>query len=245
VANNRPMPDPIYLDTARWARREPFEYFRGFDKPYFNVCVRLDVAPLMALAARRKAEGRPIGLMLAYHHLALAQLNRLEPFRYRLEGGRVRVHPVVHGGCTVVRDDHSFGFADLDWDADFAVFARRARASIEACRSRAKVFDPRPADTDIVHFTTLPWLHFTSFSHARNWGREDSVPKLAFGRIDAEGDRRWLPCSVEVHHALMDGVHVGRFVAAFQDALAEPEAWLGDAPGGPSDGAPGAAPAAA
>jgi len=31
--------------------------------------------------------------------------------------------------------------------------------------------------------------------------------------------RRLMPVSVEVHHALVDGLHVGRFHAAFQRRL--------------------------
>jgi chloramphenicol O-acetyltransferase type A len=53
------------------------------------------------------------------------------------------------------------------------------------------------------------------------------VPKLAFGHIQADGARLWLPFSVEVHHALMDGLHVGRYVQAFEAALQQPEDWLG------------------
>ena len=88
-------------------------------------------------------------------------------------------------------------------------------------------FEPRPDDASRVYFTSLPWLHFTSFSHARNWKREDSIPRFAFGRAQAEGSALWLPMSVEVHHALMDGVHVGRYVQDFEAALREPESWLG------------------
>jgi chloramphenicol O-acetyltransferase type A len=51
------------------------------------------------------------------------------------------------------------------------------------------------------------------------------VPKLAFGRAEAEGAHLWLPVSVEVHHALMDGLHVGRYLEALDAALREPEAW--------------------
>ena len=43
----------------------------------------------------------------------------------------------------------------------------------------------------------------------------------------APAEHRWMPPSVEVHHALMDGLHVGRYVQAFEAALAAPEAWLG------------------
>jgi chloramphenicol O-acetyltransferase type A len=211
-----------YLDLDAWPRRDAFEYFRGFDKPYFNVCVRLDVARLK----RAVAELHRGGLALAYHFIALHLANRIEAFRLRLDGGRVRVHPAVDGSTTVLRDDGSFGFADLDLDPDFATFAARGAAAIAASRAGRLPFEPRPDDSARIHFTTLPWLHFTSFSHARNWGREDSVPKLAFGRIELDGARAWMPLSVEVHHALMDGLHVGQFVQGFEAALHEPMAWL-------------------
>ena len=211
-----------WLNLDTWPRREAFDYFRGFDKPYFNVCVRLDVAALRAAVAARGAGS----LTLAYHFIALRLANQIEPFRWRLQDGRVRVHERIHGGTTVLRDDDSFGFAYLDLNDDFAGFAAQGAAAIAASRARQVPFDPRLDDTALVHFTTLPWLHFSSFSHARNWRREDSVPKIAFGRIDAEGAHRWLPCSVEVHHALMDGLHVGRFVQAFEAALQDPRPWL-------------------
>lgn len=213
---------PKHIDLARWPRRDAFEYFRGFDKPYFNVCVRLDVARLKQAVAEA---GRG-SLALAYHFIALRLANELESFRYRLDGARVLVHPLVHGGTTVLRDDQSFAFAYLDHHPDFATFAEQGAVRIAAARSGQVPFAPRLDDSALIHFTTLPWLHFSSFSHARNWGREDSVPKLAFGRIDVDGARAWLPLSVEVHHALMDGVHVGQFVQRFEAALQEPQAWL-------------------
>jgi chloramphenicol O-acetyltransferase type A len=217
-------PAPRYLDLTTWPRRAAFDYFLGFDKPYFNVCVRVDVARLKAAAA-----ALPVGgFVLACHYIGLRLCNRIEPFRYRLEGGRVRVHEQVQGGTTVLRDDQSFGFAYLGFEPGYAAFAERgAQAMAEARRTQAP-FDPRLDDSALIHFGSLPWLHFTSFSHARNWRREDSVPKIMFGRADPEGSRLMLPLSVEVHHALMDGVHVGQYVQAFEAAAREPEAWLRD-----------------
>lgn len=220
--NGRAM--ATYLDTAAWSRRDAFGLFRGFDKPFFNVCVRLDVARLKQVLERA---GRPAGLSLACYWLALRLANEQQPFRLRFEGERVRVHDVIDGSSTVLREDgESFGFANFDYAADFASFAVAAGAAIRAARRDPSDFEPRPDDVARLHFTTLPWLHFTSFSHARLWRRdgrpEDAVPKLAFGRADADGPRLWMPMSVEVHHALMDGVHVGRFVQGFEALLQEP-----------------------
>ena len=213
-----------YIDTTTWARRDAFEFFRHFDKPYFNVCVRLDVSRLKAALTARDGGG----LSLACYFIALRLANSHQAFRLRLEDGRVRVHDEVHGSTTVLREDGgSFFFADLEHTADFDAFVAQSSAAIGAARTMHAAFEPRPDDVARVYFTSLPWLHFTSFSHARNWKREDSIPRFAFGRAQTECGQLWLPMSVEVHHALMDGVHVGRYVQDFEAALREPEAWLG------------------
>jgi chloramphenicol O-acetyltransferase type A len=221
------MAGPRYLDLAGWSRREAFDYFRGFDKPYFNVCVRVDAAPLKA-AVKARGVG---SFALAYHFIALRLANAVEPFRYRLQDGRVRILDDIAGGTTVLRDDDSFGFAYLPHSTDWSQFAASGSAAIAAARQRQGGFEPRVGFDELIHFTTLPWLHFSSFSHARNWRREDSIPKISFGRADVDGSRLWLPVSVEVHHALMDGLHVGRYVQALEAAMAEPMAWLAPAAG--------------
>jgi chloramphenicol O-acetyltransferase type A len=180
------------------------------------------VAPLKAAVA---ASG--VGsLSLAYHHVALRVANAQEPMRLRLEGGRVRVHDTLQGGATVLRDDESFGFAYLEPHADWTHFATQGALAINAARNRSVPFEPRTEHSAVIHFTTLPWIAFSSFSHARKWGREDSVPKVSFGRIEADGARLWLPFSVEVHHALMDGLHLGRYIEGVQRVLAEPQPWF-------------------
>ncbi|MEO5732097.1 MAG: CatA-like O-acetyltransferase [Rubrivivax sp.] len=242
------LPTPLYLDLATWPRREAHAYFRDFDKPFFNVCTRVDVTRLKA-AAKRAAGG---SFSLACHRIALQLANDIESFRYRIEDTpgdgrpgssaepRVRIHPSLRAGLTVLRDDDSFGFAYLEPHARYADFAAQGAAALAAARNPQALFDPRLDDVAVIHFTTLPWIHFTSFSHARNWRREgratDSIPKIAFGRVDAEvtaessanrsGQRLWMPLSVEVHHALMDGLHVGRYVQAFEAAMQTPEPFL-------------------
>jgi chloramphenicol O-acetyltransferase type A len=213
---------PHDLDHTHSPRRATFEFYRGFDKPYFGVCTRVDVAALKPALAQAGVGS----ISLACHFLALRLANRMEPFRHRLQQGKVRVFEEVHASTTVLRADDSFGFATLRHEADFARFAVQGAAALQAARAGEGDFAPRVDDQALLHFTTLPWVHFTSFSHARNWGREDAIPKFAFGRIDSDGARRWMPLAVEVHHALMDGVHVGRFVQAFEAAMGDPLPWL-------------------
>jgi chloramphenicol O-acetyltransferase type A len=210
-----------YLDITNWARRDVFEFFRAFDKPYFNVCTRLDVTNLIALLRERPQ----ISVSLAYHYFALRAANEIEPFRYRLREGKVVVHDTIHAGTTVLLPNETFTLAYFDYEADFKKFIDQAERAVSGVLLGDGGFRPDPRD-DRIHFTTLPWVSFTSFSHARNWGIEDSVPKIAFGKFIKEDGRTLLPFSVEVHHALMDGLHVGRYLSLIEQMLGDAEAYI-------------------
>jgi chloramphenicol O-acetyltransferase type A len=209
------------LDVTNWARRDVFNFFRDFDKPYFNVCTQLDITNLLALLSQRPK----VSVSLAYHYFALRAANEIEPFRYRLRDGQVLVYDVIHGGTTVLLPNENFTLAYFDYEEDFASFMTKAERAVNEVLSGDGAFHPDPSD-DRIHFTALPWVSFTSFSHARNWRREDSIPKIAFGKFTREGARTLLPFSVEVHHALMDGLHVGRYLTRLEAALAEPRTYV-------------------
>ena len=225
---------PEQLDLNHWPRRSAFEFFRGFDKPYFNVCTRVDVTALKP-ALQQCGRG---SISLACHYMVMALANAIEPFAYRLQDGKVWLHRPLHLSTTVLLPDESFGFVYLEHAPSYPAFVDAALPVWQAARAGHLGFEPRQDAQALLHCTTLPWLHFSSFSHARQWGREDSVPKFAFGRIDEDSHagshvgtaRRWMPLSVEVHHALMDGLAVGRFVQGFEAAMKHPLPWLMGAP---------------
>lgn len=213
------MPD--YLDVTKWARRDLFQFFLNFDNPYFNICTTVDVTRLLELLRSRP----DVSVTLAYHYFALRVANEMEPFRYRLRVGKVLIHEVINGGTTVLLPNESFSFAYFNYHDDFEKFITESQRAVSEAQKGVHPFSPKESD-NAIHFTVLPWLSFTSFAHARNWGREDSVPKIAFGKFVKETDRTLLPISVEVHHALMDGLHVGRFITRLEEVLREPEIYL-------------------
>jgi chloramphenicol O-acetyltransferase type A len=217
------MPQPI--DLTRWPRRHTHAHFRGYAHPWFSVCVMLDAAPLKAAL-----QGRG-GFALACHWAALAAMRPIDAFHLRLasaaEGGGVLRVDELHAGTTVASaHDEAFRFAMLRWADSHAGFARRGRAAFAAAAADQPAPEPQPEARELVHCTTLPWLHFTSFTHARDLDSGADNPKLAFGQLRADGPHAWLPLAVDVHHALVDGVHVGRFVQGLQALLHEPEGWL-------------------
>jgi chloramphenicol O-acetyltransferase type A len=211
-----------YLDLATWPRRELFEFFRDYTNPYFNVCANVDVTKLVALVRERAN----VKISLALHYFALRVANEIEPFRYRLKDGKVFVCEVINGGTTVLLPNESFAYAYFDYQHDFAKFVNEAGAAVDNIRTGSGPLKPTMRD-DLIYFTTLPWISFTSFAHARNKGRGESIPRIVFGKFTKVDTRLLLPISVEVHHALMDGLHVGRFLSRLEEALAAPEQFIG------------------
>ena len=213
---------PTYLDVANWARRDLFEFFRDYENPYFNICAQLEVTKLLESLRTRPG----VNASLAYHYFALRVANEIEPFHYRLRDQQVLVHDVIHGGTTVLLPNESFTFAYFDYQENFDKFIADAQTSVSEVRQGKRPFKPLDGD-DRIHFTVLPWVSFTSFAHARNRTRAVSVPKIAFGKFVRDNERTHLPTSVEVHHAMMDGLHVGRFFNRMEEVLAKPEIFLG------------------
>jgi chloramphenicol O-acetyltransferase type A len=212
---------PEYLDIENWARRDLFEFFHGYERPHFNVCTRLDITSLLNLLRERPG----VSVSLAYLYFALRVANEIEPFHYRLKDGRVVVHDVINGGTTVLLPNESFSYAYFDYHENFETFLLGAGQSIKRVQAEG-LLKPTMRD-DLIYFTVLPWVSFTSFAHARTPGRGESVPRIAFGKFTAENERTLLPISVEVHHALMDGLHVGRYLNGLEEALRKPEDYLG------------------
>jgi len=99
-------------------------------------------------------------------------------------------------------------------------FVAKALPEIERVQQlEGLCFDEKTSRTDVIHYSSIPWIKFTALTHARHNAREDSVPKISFGQYREKNDKLLMPVSVTVHHGLMDGYHVGQFLTKFQELL--------------------------
>lgn len=207
------MKQQIDIDT--WVRRDHFRFFSGFSEPFFGVTVRVD-----ATQAYRLAKERERSFFLHYLYRALKAANSIEAFRYRIVDEKVFLFDCVHASPTINRPDGTFGFAYMDYHENEDLFYQNALRVTEEVRQSTTLI-PGTSGQDMIHFSALPWLDFTSLSHARNFAFPDSSPKISFGKLVDEGTRKTMPISVHLHHGLADGYHAGLFVERFQDLMNE------------------------
>lgn len=201
------------LNTETWYRREHFQFFKKFEEPFFGVTVGLDCT-----LAYQRAKEKGTSFFLFYLHRSLVAANEIEPFRYRIQENAVIVYDTVHASPTINRPDGSFGFGYMDFYEEEERFYEAAKKEIERVQI-SKGLIPAVSGENVIHYSALPWLNFTAISHARAFSHNDSIPKITFGKMTEDAGRRIMPLSIHVHHALMDGYHVGQYVQLFQELM--------------------------
>jgi chloramphenicol O-acetyltransferase type A len=221
---------PQAIDLAQGPRADAYAFYRSAHLPRWSLSTRVDVAPLLqALPAWAREHIPGLTPFVAYHHAVLRAANAVPALRQRLVPGAGAVEwPQVDATPTVLRPDDSFAVARLPFASTLRAFAGPALAAIAAAQVPGGDWGIAPEPVGELHMTTLPLVHFTHFSHARKVSpdEDDGTPAIALGAFQWEGERCWMPLNIEVHHALADGLHVGRFVQALQALLAAPQAIL-------------------
>lgn len=215
------MTDLRIIDIEQWDRREQFHFFKDYDNPFFGLTADIEVGNLLAYT---KARGH--SFFAAYLFLSQIQVNRIKEFRYRIQGDQVIDHPVITAGSTILKSNEVFTFCYFDFMEIFSDFEAHFLERSKGCQQPHSQLNDQDENPAQVHYSVIPWVHFSGLTHPRNYGIGDSIPKIVFGKYTPSGEAVTMPVSVEAHHALMDGFHMGKYFDGLQKAAHFPEEYL-------------------
>jgi len=203
------------LDLENWNRKEHFEHFSKMEEPFFGITVEIDCTK-----AYQTAKNLKTSFFIFYLYKTLVAVNSVENFKYRIAENQIYINDRVNVSATIGRKDGTFGFSLMEYNTDFKIFEKNAHAEIDRIKNTTGLFTRSFDDDNLIHFSAIPWLNFTSISHARSYSYPDSCPKISFGKMMiSETGKKTMAMSVHVHHGLMDGLHVGQFVDLFQELM--------------------------
>ncbi len=203
------------IDVDKWERKELFTFFKDFDEPYYGITTDLECTGAYAYA---KSAG--ISFFLYYLYLVLKAVNRTEALRYRIEGDDLFLYDVIDASSTIDRENGTFGFSYIPYEKELDIFLEKAVQEVKRVRGEDRLIS-NDFGENIIHFSALPWIRFTSVSHPRQFGTDESIPKITMGKYYMEGERLMMPVSAYVHHGLADGLHVGQFFETLQSLFME------------------------
>jgi chloramphenicol O-acetyltransferase type A len=200
------------VDIESWIRKAHYQFFSTFEEPYYGVCVNIDCT-----RAYQFAKHNGLSVFLYFLHRSLSAAQRIETFKYRMEHGEVFLYQRIDAGATIARSNGTFGYGHILYCESLEAFLEGAGREVERVRGTSDL--TRTTAANVIRYSALPWIDFTSISHARMFSVPDSCPRISFGKITENAGKRSMPVSIHVHHALVDGLHVGQYIDCFQQLM--------------------------
>ncbi len=204
------------ISLEGWPRRDHYLFFSKFHNPYFSLCTNMDITLFLPFIKQKK-----ISFTAAIMYLVARVANSIPEFRQRVREEDPVEHEIVHPSATILSQNDLFAFCTVLYKDDFLAFTREAKDEILRVKTQPSL-EEKVHDDNVLFMTSIPWVSFTGFSHPVKLYPADSVPRFAWGKFRDEGDKIIMPLSVQGHHALMDGLHAGKFYEEFQWFLDHP-----------------------
>ncbi len=209
----------IPIDPENWERKRHVEKYSTYVFPYINLGADMDVTGLYRFV---KDEG--LSFYAAMMHTAVRAALEIKNFSYRIVDGK----PML---CEHLDPDFTHMAPGSE---DFVVVRGEYRDDlVEFCRDTAERMHSAEAtggrgligpegDKEILYITCIPWVKYTHFVRTIENAQTDFVPRLSWGKYEWDDNGRlMMPFSVQVHHALVDGYHVGIYMQRVQELLDE------------------------
>jgi chloramphenicol O-acetyltransferase type A len=206
-----------WIDFKAWPRYQHYQFFQSYEIPRYNMTFPIDVTNLYQVCKTTNQR-----FYFAFMHRILTQLNLIENFRYRIEGGKVFDEPIGFVSFTdLIENTDLFKMVFVKVNPNPVVFEHEA---VEASkRQGSKLINLETEQVlNTIYVTSFPWAQFTHFTHATKLGSTDSVPRVSWSQFVNTNGRKILNLSIEVHHGLVDGIHVGKLINNLQADLNKP-----------------------
>jgi chloramphenicol O-acetyltransferase type A len=204
------------IEMQKWPRREHYMIFSALDHPHFGMTANVAVTKFVPHLKKTK-----IPFTVALTYLLARVANEIREFRYRIRDGDVYEHECVHPSITILAGAEMFAFCTFEYLENLRDYSTSAAKRIAQVKEHPTLNDEQRRD-DLLFMTSIPWVSFTSFMHPMNLQPADSIPRIAWGKYFQEGESLKVPLGVQGHHALMDGIHAGKYYGSLQTYLDRP-----------------------
>ena len=205
-----------YIHIETWDRREYFATYLGRDFPYINIGANIDITNLVTFCKKND-----LSSYLTLIHTAHSTAGNIENFRYRIKDSLPIICDTMGLTFTYIPEGSElFINVTVVYDSDLGAFLDTAREQI-ARQGSDPGFAAHGGRFDLIYYSAIPWIQYTHLIRTIGTLGVDSSPKISWGKYFEQDGRTLVPFSVQVHHGLVDGFHVGKYYEEIQRALDE------------------------
>ena len=198
-------------DFETWKRKDYCQIYRNAVQPQYCVSFELDVTNF-----KKRVKENNLSFTMAFIFAVTKCANEIEEFRYRFLDGDVVLYESIDTSFTYLdKETELFKVVYVPMQDTIEKFVQLATVTAE----NQKEHFTGPVEDDVYQFSALPWISFTHISHTDFGNREKAQPIFDWGKYQEREGKLMMPFAVQVHHAFVDGIHIGKLADKLQKYL--------------------------
>ena len=214
-----------YIDMTKYPRLDHFRHFLTMQQPCVSITVQIDITDWLS---RLKASGCPF--FLSFQYAVVRAANRIPEFRQRIVDDKIVEYDYCNPSYIVSLPDDTYRYCNVNVNQPFAQYLEESRVKQDAALHSEHLEEEEGDVLGLLFISCVPWFNYTeammpypggSFSNPSFcWGgyRTEKYLALEDGRV-TEKVKTSIPVTLFFNHALIDGIHAGRFFDNLGDEL--------------------------
>ncbi len=214
-----------YIDMTKYPRLDHFRHFLTMQQPCVSITVQVDITDWLS---RLKASGCPF--FLSFQYAVVRAANRIPEFRQRIVDDKIVEYDYCNPSYIVSLPDDTYRYCNVNVNQPFAQYLEESRVKQDAALHSEHLEEEEGDVLGLLFISCVPWFNYTeammpypggSFSNPSFcWGgyRTEKYLALEDGRV-TEKVKTSIPVTLFFNHALIDGIHAGRFFDNLGDEL--------------------------
>lgn len=200
------------INKNEWNRKEIFEMFSKLDYPFYSVTIPIDVTNVKRIS---KDKGLSFYFLMIW--ICTKSLNSIPEFRFRIRGEEiVELDNTSPSFTNMKRGEDIFQITTMPWDKNYTKFCLEARKKSE---EQVSLIENGEITDGLIYISCVPWFDFTALTNEHNFNKDDTIPRLAWGKYYEDKERLFIHMSIEVNHRTIDGFHIGKFKEAIDNEV--------------------------
>lgn len=214
-----------YIDMTKYPRLDHFRHFLTMQQPCVSITVQVDITDWLS---RLRASGCPF--FLSFQYAVVRAANRIPEFRQRIVDDKIVEYDYCNPSYIVSLPDDTYRYCNVNVGQPFAQYLKESRVKQDAALHSVHLEEEEGDVLGLLFISCVPWFNYTeammpypggSFSNPSFcWGgyRTEKYLALEDGRV-TEKVKTSIPVTLFFNHALIDGIHAGRFFDNLGDEL--------------------------
>ena len=216
------------IDMQTYPRKDHFDHFLNMENPFVSLTLQVDITDWFH---RIKKAGYPF--FLSFQYAVVRAANCIPEFRQRIRDGGIVEYEFCNPSYTVSLPDGTYRYCLVNADQPLEEYLEEGKQKQEKALASRHLEEEGDVES-LLFISCVPWLNYSAcvmpFPHTRfsipsfTWGKYQTEKYLVLeGGSAVEKEKITIPVTVLVHHALVDGIHIGTFFSNLNDELSRME----------------------